>query len=683
MKNYRSAFLDIIRINESIINNKIDQCKPRSTEMTEGYNTHIKPLLERFSSNHKKSPRVFLKDLLGEIKTSDPRISIKHFGNWGIKVYPYIWATFYADNTNSMPASYTMQLYILVDQNGIKFGLDYGNEVGNNDSCVQIVRDNKEIQKNIVTAINKHNLQVQEIEPGSPDIDFNFNFDNNLIKSESDFSNWNNKIHLIKTFSEDEIDDSIYSDFKEVIEDLLPILSATLPDDIQIDESRNFWLYQPGRNGVRWKSNLADGVISIDHGYPFDLNQFSTKDQLDETVSDYIEDEGSLKNRLKGLWDFSKEMKIGDVVIAKLGRSKYLGYGVVESGYTFQIDDEPQHKRKVKWLNQSEKKVDGKLPVKTLTNITDYTDYVDKLKDLYGIQNGGSHKEEVTVGDDFNWEYLLKDIFLPEKEFTEIIDVLNFKKNIILEGPPGVGKTFIARKIAYGLQEEISDANIEVVQFHQSYSYEDFIQGYRPDGQGFSLRNGIFYDLCQRARKDISRPYFMIIDEINRGNLSKIFGELLMLIEADKRGAKNEISLTYSDKKEKFSVPSNVFIIGTMNTADRSLTIVDYALRRRFSFIKLLPSFNNRFSDFLSRKKLSDSLIQNLIHKIQKTNMMISEDESLGDGFMIGHSYFCNYSSGNEVKWLDSIIRFEVLPLIREYWFDDPDKARDVESIFD
>ena len=155
-----------------------------------------------------------------------------------------------------------------------------------------------------------------------------------------------------------------------------------------------------------------------------------------------------------------------------------------------------------------------------------------------------------------------------------------------------------------------------LVQFHQSYSYEDFIQGYRPDEDSFKLVNGVFYSFCEKAKSDPDNKYFFVIDEINRGNLSKIFGELMMLIEADKRGPNNQIALTYSKQEERFYVPKNVHLIGTMNTADRSLSIVDYALRRRFSFINLFPNFNDSFKAFLNEKGISKKVISSIISKL-------------------------------------------------------------------
>jgi len=267
--------------------------------------------------------------------------------------------------------------------------------------------------------------------------------------------------------------------------------------------------------------------------------------------------------------------------------------------------------------------------------------------------------------------------FMNPEEFRQITSLLTRKKNVILQGPPGVGKTFLAKKIAYEMMGETNDLCIEMVQFHQSYSYEDFIQGVRPSANGsFELKDGIFHAFCQRAKAHPEKNYFFIIDEINRGNLSKIFGELMMLIETDKRGW--DLKLTYAEEEdERFSVPENLYLIGTMNTADRSLAIVDYALRRRFAFVSLQPDLNESFRTFLEEKGLSQSLTEHIIRQVASLNKEIREDVSLGEGFQIGHSYFCTYRPGeDENNWWQEIVNFELKPLLEELWFDDPHKYR-------
>ncbi len=220
-----------------------------------------------------------------------------------------------------------------------------------------------------------------------------------------------------------------------------------------------------------------------------------------------------------------------------------------------------------------------------------------------------------------------------------------------------------------------------MVQFHQSYAYEDFIQGFRPDENGnFILKNGVFFEFCRKAARDRDRPYFFIIDEINRGNLSKIFGELMMLIEVDKRDDYS-VPLTYAQtSNDVFTVPSNVHLIGTMNTADRSLAMVDYALRRRFCFVDLQPAFNsNKFDNFLKdRLGIPPVLVRRINSKIGSLNTIISEEtKNLGPGFCIGHSYFCSENGAGvfDDEGYQRIIEYEIAPLLKEYWFDNPSNA--------
>ncbi len=272
----------------------------------------------------------------------------------------------------------------------------------------------------------------------------------------------------------------------------------------------------------------------------------------------------------------------------------------------------------------------------------------------------------------YNKECFLEDVFIDEREYDTLVSLLERKKNIILQGPPGVGKTFAAKRLAYSIMGEKDDDRVKSIQFHQNYSYEDLIEGYRPSEDGrFTLRKGPFYEFCRKAEADIDNKYFFIIDEINRGNLSKIFGELMVLIEEDKRGDK--LGLVYSGKE--FSVPKNLYIIGMMNTADRSIAIIDYALRRRFVFYELLPAFeNNKFQKHLKIKGTDEDMIDKIVVKLSKINQNIKDDISLGSGFKIGHSYFCNDKITEERY--NEIIEYEIAHLIREYWFDNTDKAQ-------
>ncbi len=282
-----------------------------------------------------------------------------------------------------------------------------------------------------------------------------------------------------------------------------------------------------------------------------------------------------------------------------------------------------------------------------------------------------------TPPDSYSTKQALDGLFLSGRRFREILAGIRSRKNLILQGPPGVGKTFVSKPIAWCLIGRQDDRSVEMVQFHQSYAYEDFVQGFRPTKKGgFSRRNGVFFDFCRRAEREPETPYVFIIDEINRGNLSRIFGELLMLMEADKRGQEHSARLTYQNEGESFSVPGNVHILGLMNTADRSLAIVDYALRRRFAFEELEPQFNKKFRNYVRGRGVGRSLIDRIAKEMTDLNERIRADEDLGHGFEIGHSYFVpNGDEQADENWRRHQVRSQILPLLREYWFDRKDEV--------
>jgi 5-methylcytosine-specific restriction protein B len=304
--------------------------------------------------------------------------------------------------------------------------------------------------------------------------------------------------------------------------------------------------------------------------------------------------------------------------------------------------------------------------------LNDKTDEESELSDKIGQEVMELDKNNINP---YTKQNFLNEVFMKETDYDKLVALLKHKKNIILQGAPGVGKTFTAKRLAYSLISAEDDSRIEMVQFHQNYSYEDFVMGYRPTETGFELRNGVFYDFCEKARCDIENDYYFIIDEINRGNLSAVFGELLMLVESDYRD--KPVRLVY--KKDKlFSVPHNVYIIGMMNTADRSIAMIDYALRRRFSFFTMKPGFeSNGF--MVWQHKVSNDVFDTLIEKIKKLNADIAADDSLGEGFCIGHSYFVydekNIPANGVEAWLRNVVYYDICPMLDEYWFDDKQKS--------
>lgn len=432
----------------------------------------------------------------------------------------------------------------------------------------------------------------------------------------------------------------------------------------------SYWLYAPGEQAVFWDEYYQDGIMGLGWNKIGDLKEYKKQNDLIAPLKKYYGDDSSQVQNANMLYIFANDMKPGDIVFAKKGRSLIVGRGVVTSDYYYDGTRENHpHLRKVEWNDKGEWKTDSLLAMKTLTNITRFPELVIYLNSL--IDSDSDKFETPLPPKKSNKPYtdkdFLEEVFVSQKDYIVLRNLLLRKKNLILQGAPGVGKTFAARRLAYAIMGEKDDDRVMQVQFHQNYSYEDFVMGYKPnDTGGFDLRPGKFYKFCKKAQEDKDRKYFFIIDEINRGNLSKIFGELLMLIENDYRD--KPIELSYKD--EEFFVPSNVYIIGMMNTADRSLAMIDYALRRRFSFFEMKPgfetdAFNNHFLGWSSPK------LRNLINAIIELNKVIADDDSLGSGFCIGHSYLCNFEKGYD---LDGIVEYDIIPMLREYWFDNESK---------
>ena len=273
----------------------------------------------------------------------------------------------------------------------------------------------------------------------------------------------------------------------------------------------------------------------------------------------------------------------------------------------------------------------------------------------------------------------LAELFLDETELDAALAGLQRRRNLLLQGPPGTGKTFLARRLAWLLLGTRDERRVELVQFHPSYGYEDFMLGFRPDAEGrFHLVPGVLPLLCQRAAADPARPYVLLIDEVNRGNVPRIFGELLLLLEADKRGPAHALRLPYAPPDApRFFVPDNLYVIGTLNLADRSLSPLDYALRRRFAFVALGPQFGAPLRQYLSARQVPVALIEQLCSRMAALNQVIADDPELGPDFEIGHSYFCQPPAQPEqaAAWLRLVLKQEIGPLLADYWREQPATA--------
>ncbi len=445
-------------------------------------------------------------------------------------------------------------------------------------------------------------------------------------------------------------------------------ISESMPEARNTNEIR-YWMYAPGEGSRLWGEFYKNSIMGIGWDEMGNLKQYKSKDDMKIRMKELYGEEYSYIHQALATWQFANEVQIGDIIYAKKGIHKIVGRGIVTSDYIYDSSrSEYTHIRKINWTHNGEWDYPGQAVIKTFTDITSYTDDVQKLESLFISESTDNKPPKEIIYPDYTDADFLSEVFMDEERYETLVNLINIKKNIILQGAPGVGKTFAAKRLAYSIMGKCDTSRVMMVQFHQSYSYEDFIMGYRPTKNGFELTPGPFYQFCKLAQEDSERGYYFIIDEINRGNLSKIFGELLMLIENDKRGEK--LRLLYSN--ELFLVPKNIHIIGMMNTADRSLAMIDYALRRRFAFFELEPAFDSDGFKAIM-EEFSHPKFTALVEQVKALNEFISKDESLGNGFRIGHSYLCTKEEITD-EWLSAVIKYELIPLLNEYWFDEPGK---------
>lgn len=452
--------------------------------------------------------------------------------------------------------------------------------------------------------------------------------------------------------------------------------------DKEIKQGMRYWLggatYDSGDMSQKFKDNNVFAIGWFDRDLKDVLHD---REKLKEVYK-----QNDIDKKEQNIIDMFLSIKAGDKIAIKStfakGKTSILrikAIGTVQKdaidGYVY--NNELIHTIPVKWENIEQTDYDNIGGYWSTLNEVKYEEDIRKIF-LNEAPKEQSYSENDKIpqelpNESYSKEQFLQDAYISEDKYNKITRLLKKKKNIILQGAPGVGKSYLAKKIAYSVMGKKDDSRVKMIQFHQSYSYEDFIMGYRPnDKGGYDLTYGVFYKFCRKAIDNPNEDYYFIIDEINRGNLSKIFGELMLLIEADKRGKGFEMPTVYSS--EKFYIPKNLYIIGLMNTADRSIALLDYALRRRFSFVSIEPAFESEnFKKYISGFRSTH--LQKLIDVVCRINDDIENDESLGRGFKIGHSYFCNLESANDDELRD-IIECDIIPLIEEYWFDNTEKVK-------
>ena len=455
--------------------------------------------------------------------------------------------------------------------------------------------------------------------------------------------------------------------------DMLSQLHIYVPDTPSREP--RYWLMSLGEHARFWDECYRDGIACLGWDDLGDLTQYQSREE--------IAAQGLGKNDSLACWEFGSVMERGDIIFSKRtrrGAGQALGHGIVTSRYRFDsARNEYRNVRKVEWLSNFPEGVavrDKDTVVKTLTDISQYREMVQQFKVALGIGNGTPDRSSYSID-----TILDEGAFVGRSELERLKSRLKEKKNLILQGPPGTGKTWLAKRLAYALIGKRDPRRVCAVQFHPTLSYEDFVYGWRPADGGLDLVDGTFLRAIEVA-KNSSDPFVVVIEEINRGNPAQIFGELITLLEADKRTVDAAIELAYARPGEPRTVyvPENLYVIGTMNIADRSLALVDLALRRRFAFATLEPRLDDRWRNWVVEELGVDGdLVADIQRRMVNLNDSIAGERGLGKQFRVGHSYVTptrRLASGDTRRWFRHVVDTEIVPLLEEYWFDDVERVR-------
>ena len=425
------------------------------------------------------------------------------------------------------------------------------------------------------------------------------------------------------------------------------------------NKEAKYWLYSPGEQAFMWEEFYDEGIMAIGWDELEDLENYTDRKSILEALIENYGGGEDQRNNVSAIDDFcygENKINIGDIVIVKKGTKTLLGYGRVTSDYYYDENrEEFLHCREVEWFKKGEWEVDVNLPRKTLTDVTTYNSDIEGIKyDQYllNIINENTQAQENNL----------------------ITKLLKYKPQIILQGPPGTGKTREAKRIAkalLGLGENDSlegNEQFKLIQFHPSYSYEDFVRGIIAETVDekikYFVKDKILGSFAQEALKDKDKPYVLVIDEINRANLSAVLGELIYALEYRGEAVQSMYAI---DGENNLILPPNLYIIGTMNTADRSVGHIDYAIRRRFAFVNVLPKeLEKDFHKELFRA-VSELFISNYDEYISNPDIELKRALTLSNEFKsedvwLGHSYFITKNTPIDIRW-----EYEIKPILLEY----------------
>ena len=502
-----------------------------------------------------------------------------------------------------------------------------------------------------------------------------------------------------------ELADSLNERFTEADSPVRSFQELSLAAD---DPSPSVWLIRAGDQGQDDDANLEHGLTTLGWEEIPDLTGSMDKDAVRERVRRGYPDASNhyIGSTVGQIASFVLDIREGDIVALPLKtKLEQVALGRITGPYTYQeVDGVKRHTRSVDWIRPDVPRSEFRQDLQTSLNFT---------RTVHRIQTNGAERRIAAMLDGSrnpNGEtdngpiqqplpdppeglpYTLQDIiddgcFLEQSKLETILNRLKAKKNLILQGPPGTGKTWLAKKLAFALIGQKDDRRVRRFQFHPNLSYEDFIRGFRPNVDGsLTLVDGPFLETVISAKSDPSNDYVMVIEEINRGNPAQIFGEMLTLLEADKREPGEALRLAHSssDSEQFVYIPPNVYVIGTMNVADRSIALVDLALRRRFAFIDLDPTFGDVWRNWVHEQcGIALDFLTTVEERITTLNDRIADDPSLGPQFRIGHSYVTSAPRtpiDDPVEWFTQVVETEIGPLLDEYWFDNAAAAENANS---
>ncbi len=449
-------------------------------------------------------------------------------------------------------------------------------------------------------------------------------------------------------------------------------ITPDTPSARKIVHPRRYWIFAPSENPKTWEDFYSHGYIALGLDALGDLKQYSSKDAMKQMMKSKFGSGRNYKHLCNVAWQFAFDMHVGDIVYYGGGPQKLLGRGIIKSDYAYDLGRKAKRNiRTVAWTNKGDWESQPCVIRRTLTDITPYSEYCRELEEMVvgPFDSGIADDVDAPAFPPYSKEDFLSETFVDESEFDSLRDLLLDKKNIVLTGAPGVGKTFIAERLAYAIMGEKDIERVKMIQFHSGYNYDNFVMGYRRTSEGDELTTGVFYNFCKEAEPD-DNAYFLIIDDIGRGNWSAVFGDLITQLGSDRRG--QPLRLLYRD--ELFCIPENVYIIATMNPSAGNAVLTDYSLRRRFAFYDVAPAFENpsfiQYKNSIGSKKL-DRLIKVIID----LNKSISQDPANTTGFLIGHGYFCSSNPIDDNR-LDFIAKYELLPLIHTYFATQPEQDK-------